>query len=208
MAFLGHAVKWGLHQSLGIFDPPKKANPLQILKDSIQPLIDEQTKQSKANYEAGSGDITTARTGLNKDASYWDTVLNGTPDQLLKMFDASGVTKQTDENEQNIADLGVRGGARAATMGSSSFTRDAELNRVLEQLRTQAPAQHAQIMQVLANIGLGEESVAQGASAGASNNIFGVANVALQQQQMHNQMIAQIIGSLAGAAGTAIGMHG
>lgn len=185
---------------------PKTPSPADQLSTSIQPLIDLQKKQSEANYAAGTGDIATARTGLNKDANYWDTVLNGTPDELMKMFDASGITKQTDENEQQIGDLGVRGGARAATLGNASFSRDAELNRVLAQLRTAAPSQHAQLMQALANIGLGEESAAQGATAGASQNIFGIANVQLQQQQMHDQMIASIISSIAGAAGAAAGM--
>lgn len=183
----------------------KKEDPIAALQRQIQPLIDQQTKTSATTTAAGLGDTGAARKGYGEVVDYWKNVMGGNPDDLMKLLDSSAETKNIDENTQNLSEIGVRGGARAASLGSASFDRDATLNRVLTQLRNAAPEHLSQLYQALGNLGLGELSVATGAGAQASQNIFGVTNAQLTAQQIHDAKIANIISSLAGLAGTTIG---
>lgn len=183
----------------------KKEDPISALQRQIQPLIDQQLGTNKTLTNAGLGDTGSARTGYQDIINHYKTVMGGNPDDLMQLLDASGETRNIDENTQQLGELGVRGGARAASLGSATFDRDAALNRVLSTLRNAAPEHLSQLYQALGNLGLGELSAAQGASAQASQNIFGITNAQLTQQQIHDQKIADIIGAIAGAAGTAVG---
>lgn len=183
----------------------KKEDPIAALQRQIQPLIDEQLATSKKTTDYGLGDVGASRKGYGEVVDYWKNVMNGNPDDLMKLLDSSNETRNIDENMQQLGESGVRGGVRAAALGNQSFDRSAALNRVLTQLRNAAPSQLAQLYQAMGNLGLGELSAAGGSGAQASNNIFGITNAQLSQQQIKNQQIAQIIGAISSAAGAAFG---
>lgn len=183
----------------------KKEDPIAALQRQIQPLIDQQLTTGKALTESGLGDTGAARKGYGEVIDYWKNIMGGDPDDLMQLLDSSAETKNIDENTQNLSELGVRGGARAASLGSASFDRDAALNRVLTQLRNAAPEHLSQLYQAIGNLGLGELSASQGAGAQASQNIFGITNAQLTQQQIHDAKIANIIKAISGTAGAIAG---
>lgn len=174
-------------------------------QSQLDPLIRLQTEISRTAGEAGQRDLTTARTGISSLSDFYNKILSGSDDDLLSLLDVSGATKNIDENEQLMSEIGVRGGRRAATLGNASFARDAALNDLLKQLRFQAPNQLAQLNQMLANIGLGELSTAVGAGAQASNSLFNMENLNQQESDRRNNLITNIMSTAGSIAGVLLG---
>lgn len=167
----------------------------------LDPLIKIQTQIAEAAGKSGQQDISTARSGISFVDDFLKKILTGSDDELLKMLDVTGATKNIDENEQLLSEIGVRGGRRAAGLGQASFNRDAAISNLLKQLRFNAPNQLAQLNQMLGNIGLGELSASVGAGAQASNSIFNMENLGQQESDRRTALISNIMqtaGSLAG----------
>lgn len=204
MAFIGSAVKWGLHESLGLFDK-KKTDPYAALMNQLQPLIDEQKKISGQAGDQGLSDASKASGDYDYVTKYLKTFLTGSDDELLKQFDVSGATKNIDENEQQLSEQGVRGGARAASLGQSYFDRDASINRILQQIRQSAPDKIAQIAQAQGNLGTGLLSSALGGGAAASQNIFGIEGIKQADADRRAALISSILSAIGGTAGALAG---
>lgn len=175
------------------------------LMGQLQPLIDSQTKISAASSTAGLADTKKASSDYDYVSSYLKKLLEGSDDDLLKMLDASGATKNIDENQQQASELGVRGGNRASILGQSGFSRDAALSNVLKQLRFSAPDKIASIAQAIGNLGLGEISASTGAGAAASNNLFGVEGLKQQDAARRSALIGSIFEAIGGATGAYFG---
>jgi len=152
---------------------PKK-DPYAALMTQLQPLIDQQKDISSTAGKAGLAETGKAASDFDYVTKYLKTFLTGTDDDILKQFDVSGLTKNIDENEQQLAEQGVRGGARAASLGSAYFDRDASINRILQQIRQSAPDKIANIAQAMGSLGTNELSASLGGSQAASQQIFGV----------------------------------
>lgn len=179
-----------------------KYDPLMA---QLQPLIDSQKKVSEASSTAGLKDTDAATKNYNYVSDYLKKLLEGSDEELLKILDASGATKNIDENQQQLSELGVRGGRRSSILGQSGFSRDAALSNLLKQLRFSAPDKIAQIAQGIGNLGLGELSAATGAGAAASNNIFGVEGLKQQDAARRSALIGSIFEAVGGAAGAYFG---
>lgn len=167
----------------------------------LDPLIKIQTQIAEQAGKSGQQDIATARSGISFVDDFLKKILTGSDDDLLKMLDVTGATRNIDENEQLLSEIGVRGGRRAASLGQASFNRDAAIGNLLKQLRFNAPNQLAQLNQVLANVGLGELSASVGAGAQASNALFNQQNIGQQEADRRTALISNIMqtaGSLAG----------
>lgn len=182
-----------------------KDDPYAKLMAQLQPLIDQQKKISGQAGDQGLSDASKASGDYDYVTKYLKTFLTGSDDELLKQFDVSGATKNIDENEQQLSEQGVRGGARAASLGQSYFDRDASINRILQQIRQSAPDKIAQIAQAQGNLGTGLLSASLGGSAGASQNLFGVEQLKQADADRRAQLISSIFGAIGGAAGTIAG---
>lgn len=175
-----------------------------VSQAQLDPLIQLQTKIAEAAGKSGQEDIASARGGINFVQDFYRKILTGSDDELLKLLDVSGATRNIDENEQLMSEIGVRGGQRASVLGQSSFNRDAAINNLLKQLRFSAPGQIANLNQVLGNIGLGELSTAVGAGAQASNTLFGQANISQQEADRRTNLISSILGTAGSLAGVIV----
>lgn len=174
-------------------------------QQQLDPLIALQTRIAEAAGKSGQEDIASARSGIGFVQDFYKKILNGSDNDLLKLLDVTGATRNIDENEQLASELGVRGGRRASVLGQASFNRDAAINNLLKQLRFSAPNQIAQLNQVLANIGLGELSASVGAGAQASNNLFNMESLDQQESDRRTGLITSIMATAGGIAGAVLG---
>lgn len=186
----------------------KKTDPYADLINQLSPYLEENKKITQQAGTQGLADTSTARDDYSYVSDYLKKLLNGSDDELLKMLDASGATKNIDENQQQLSELGVRGGKRASILGQSGFDRDAALSNILKQLRFSAPDKIAQIAQGIGNLGLGELSASQGSSAQASNLIFGVEQIKQADKARKAALIQSIFSAIGGAAGSIAGAGG
>lgn len=196
----GSAIAGGLASRGG-----RNSSSSSSTQSQLDPLIKLQTEISGAAGKAGQADLSTARTGIASLNEFYNKILSGSDEDLMKMLDVTGATRNIDENEQLTSELAVRGGRRAATLGNASFARDAALNNMLKQLRFAAPNQLAQLNQMLANIGLGELSTAVGAGAQASNALFNMENLSQQEADRRNSLITNIMSTAGSIAGIVLG---
>lgn len=200
-SFLKNFATGGLY-SLFKSDAPK-ADPYQSLLNQLNPLIQAQTNATTQSTQAGLTNTNAAVGNLNYVSDYFKKIMGETSDdELLKLLDASGITKNIDENTQQVAEAGVRGGARSAVLGGASFSRDAFLNRALQELRNAAPDKIAQIAQSIGNIGLGQMGAGTSAGSLASQDLFGIEG--LRQQDKARK--TELLGSIFEAIGSAIGL--
>lgn len=203
MSFLGNIFHTIFPISNMFTKDKPKTDPYQALLDQLNPLIQAQTKVTTQAGAAGLSDTGKSRSDLDYVSNWFKNILTGSDDSLLKMFDTSGLTKNIDENQQQLNESGVRGGARAATIGGASFNRDAAINKALQSLRFAAPDKIADIASRIGSLGLGELGAATGASAGASSNLFGIEQLKQADADRRTQLIGSIfeaIGAVTGAA--------
>lgn len=184
--------------------PGGNKNKYDPLNAQLQPLIDVQKQISTTSSAEGITNVKAAKSDFDYVTNYLKQILTGSADSLLRLFDPSELTKSIDENEQQLAELGVRGGARAAGLGQASFDRSASINRVLAQLRNAAPAQIAQIAQSIGNLGLGELSASVGAGAQASNTLFGVEQLKQNDADRRAALLGSIFTAIGGVAGATL----
>lgn len=181
------------------------SGPSSASNTQLDPLIAVQKQIAEQTSKSGQADLASARGGLDFVNNFYKKILEGGDDDLLKMLDVSGATKNIDENEQLLSELGVRGGRRAASLGQASFSRDAAINNLLKQLRFSAPDKIAQINQVLANMGLGQLSTSVGAGSAASNTAFNVQQLGQQESDRRTNLIGSIMGTIGTVAGAVLG---
>lgn len=186
----------------------KKKDPYADLLAQLAPYLEQNKKIATQAGTEGLADIGTARKDLDYVSSYLKKLFEGSDDDLLKLLDAGGATRNIDENEQQLSEFGVRGGRRAASLGQLGFNRDASLNNLLKQLRFSAPDKIANIAQILGNMGLGELSASQGSSAQASNVFFGIQGLREADKDRKAALIGSIIEAIGGAAGAFFGSKG
>lgn len=197
--FLGN-----LFDPLGLFHSKgAKKDPYADLMNQLNPLIEQNKQITGAAGTAGIANIGGAKDDLNYVSKYLKSLLEGSDDNLLKLFDSSEITKGIDENTQQLSELGVRGGRRAAVLGQQNFDRDSSISRILSQLRFGAPDKIANVAQILGNLGLGELSASTGAGAQASNVLFGVEGLKQADKDRKTELIGSIFEAIGAIAGTA-----
>lgn len=179
----------------------KKKDPYADLRTQLSPFMEQNKKIATEAGTAGLADTTTARNDFNYVSSYLKKLMEGGDEELMKLLDISGATRNIDENQQQLAELGVRGGRRSSILAQSGFDRDAALSSILKQLRFSAPDKIAQIAQGIGNLGLGELSASQGSSAQASSAIFGIEQLKQQDKARKSALIGSIFEAIGGAAG-------
>lgn len=189
---LGAALGWGKGD---------KKDPYAELWGKLSPYLESNKKITEQTSAEGLLNTGTATKDYNYVSDYLKKLLEGSDDDLLKMLDASGATKNIDENQQQLGELGVRGGRRSSILGQAGFDRDAALSNILKQLRFSAPDKLANIAQGIGNLGLGELSASTGAGAQASNLIFGVENLKQQDKDRKAALIGSIFSAIGGVAG-------
>lgn len=172
------------------------------LMGQLQPLIDTQKEISGKAGSAGLDVVTKAGDNYDYVTKFFKNIMEGAPDSdLMRFFNSDEVTKNADENAQQLSEFGVRGSRRAATLGQSAFDRDSAINRVLTQIRATAPDKIAQLTQALGNLGLGELSSSVGAGAQASNTLFGVEGLKQADADRRAALLGSIFEAVGGVAG-------
>lgn len=187
------------------FGKKKKEDPYAALMTQLNPIIQSQQKIAEQTSKSGLANTAEARANYDYVSGVLKNILSGSDDELLKMFDSAAMTRNIDENVQQLSEQGVRGGRRAAALSQSYFDRDAAINRVLQQLRFAAPMQLAQVGQAIGNLGLGELSAASGAGAQASNIMFGIEQLKDADSDRRAQLIGSIFAAIGGTAGAIAG---
>ena len=183
----------------------KKADPYQALLDKLNPLIQLQTDTAKQANTEGFKETGKAYSDLDFVSNWFKKTLEGSDDDLLKMLDASGFTRNIDENQQQQAESGVRGGARSAVIGGASFGRDAALNKILSQLRFAAPHEIAGIAAQIGSLGESELGMIPPNASGASQDLFGIEQLRQQDKARKDALIGNILGLAGSVAGAALG---
>lgn len=182
-------------------DNKPKKDPYADLLASLNPIIEQNKKITGAAGDAGLADTATARSNLDYVTKYFKNILEGSPDDILQLFDASELTRQDDENEQQLIENSVRGSRRAAALGQTAFNRNSAINRMLEQLKQAAPDKIANIAQVFGNLGVSEIGAATGAGIAASNNLFGIEALKQADKDRKAELIGSIFEAIGGVAG-------
>jgi len=211
MSFLSGFAKWatlGLGPALigGISGAKKKVDPYADLMNQLNPLIQAQTKIATNESNAGIANVDKATGDYDYVANYLKSLFSGSDDQLLSLLDASGATANLDENTQQLSELGVRGGQRAASLGQAGFSKDAMLNKLLAQLRFTAPDKLAGIAQGIGTLGLGELGSSTSANNAAISPIFGIEDLRQKDKDRHAAMISSIFSALGSAAGAGLAL--
>jgi hypothetical protein len=167
----------------------------------LQQLFDLQKQIADYALPTAQGAIGKATAGYDTSLNFFNKIMSGSDEDLMKLLDIDSVTKASDQNEQLLAELGVRGGARSAGLANASFDRQASVDRVLKQLRFAAPSQIASIAQGYGNIGLGALSAAGGAGAQASDILFGQESLKDTDAANRNALLGGIFQSIGTFAG-------
>lgn len=171
------------------------------LQDQLAPFLQQFSNISNTYSSQAGADYSKAGAGYDEALNYFRSIMSGNREDLLKVTDASAITKASDEQAQQNYELAPRGGRRAATAQNSSFDTFAELNRYLQNLRGQAPGQIANIAQAIGNMAQGKLSAAMGGTSGGSNLLFGEEQIKQQIADRH----AALLGSIFEAAGAVAG---
>lgn len=177
--------------------PKAKKDPYADLLAVLNPLIEQNTRISGAAGEAGLANTAEARAQYDYVLKFLRNLQEGSPDSIMKYFDAGEVTRSSDDQEQQLSEFGIRGGRRAAGLAQTGFNRDSAFNRMISQLRLAAPGQIASIAQAIGNLGVGELSASVGASGQASGILFGIEGL----KQADKDRKAELIGSIFEAIG-------
>lgn len=170
----------------------------------LAPLYINSRKLSDAAGTQGIADSKKASDNLSFVSDWFKNILTGSDDSLLKMFDVSGLNKNIDENQQQLAETGVRGGSRAAGLGQSSFDRDAAINKALQALRFAAPEHIAAIAGQIGSLGVAQESVSNQASDAAAKDVGIYADQAQHEKDRKDALIGSIFAAIGGIAGAAL----
>jgi Hint domain len=187
--------------ALGWGKDKKKEDPYAALMNQLNPLIKSQQEITTTAGKEGLANIGAARQDYDFVNTHLRKLLEGSDDELLKMLDVQGATKNIDENEQQLAQQGIRGGRNAAMLGQGYFNRDTAIDNLLKQLRFAAPGQMANIAQAIGNLGTGELSASTGASGQASNLAFGIEQVKDADADRRAETIASIFESIGATVG-------
>lgn len=169
--------------------------------NQVQPLIDLQKQIGQYGLDSGKASFEKAGASFDTSLDFYKKIMSGSDDEILKLLNASEYTKSADESQATAYNLGGRSGARAAIVGQTTEDRSATLQRILENIRMQAPNQITDIGSKIANMGAAQLSGGLSGISGASGNIFGVA----EQYQKEADRRAALIASLIGAAGSIAG---
>lgn len=166
-----------------------------------QGLIDSQ--KQIADYSLSTGKPLIAKaTGSYDDAlSFYKKIMTGSDSDIMGLFNADEFTKSADESQATAYNLSGRSGARAAVLGQTTEDRSAQLQRILSQIKLNAPGQIANIGQAYANLGTGLIGSASGANTSASNILFSQQELANQAADRRAQLISSILGSVGSVAG-------
>lgn len=179
----------------------KKPSKEELLMQQLAPYLKTFSDTSSKYSAQADTDYGKASAGYDQALNYYQTLMSGNREDLLKNVDASALTKAADEQSQQNYELAPRGGRRAATAANLGFDTLSELNRYLQSLRAQAPGQVASIAQAIANMAQGKLSAAMGGASSASNILFGVEGI--HQQEADRR--AALLGSIFEAAGAVAG---
>jgi hypothetical protein len=172
--------------------------------DPFASLIESQKKMGEQSFAGSMADIATARGKLEASSNLYNAITKGTPDEVLQYLDASGATRQMDDNEQIASQLGVRGGQRAAVIGQQGFAKDAALNNLLKQFKFNAIAQNTDIGKAFGSLGVSEGNLATTASGQATQGLVSQAQIAAQQAAAKSNMIGGILGTVGSIAGVVL----
>jgi hypothetical protein len=177
----------------------KKKEP--TINDLLAPYLKQYSDVATKYSGEADQDYNKATVGYDNAMKYYQDILNGSRENLLKTVDASGATAALDEQERQNYELAPRGGRRAATASNLEFSKMGELNKLLQYLRGQAPGQIANIAQAFANMGQGKLAAAMGGTAGGTGIILNEEQIRQQEKDRK----ANLIGSILGAAGSVLG---
>jgi hypothetical protein len=181
----------------------KPSSDIQGLNTQLQPLVDLQKKFAEYGFPAAQESFGQASNVYDTSLDFYKKILNGSNEDVLGLLNADEYTKSADESEANAYSLAGRSGSRAATLAGINESRVGNLNRIISELRANAPDKIANIGQAIANMGAQQASLATGTSINASNILFGIQNVKTQEADRRAQMIASIIGGASSIAGAA-----
>jgi hypothetical protein len=183
---------------------PKK-DPYAALVASLQPYLDQQKKISQNAFESGTGDINSGRSGVDNLINYYSKYLSGNRDFITKDIDLSGVTKSYDQAEQQTADFGVRGGRSASMLAGLPFEKLSAINKIVQQVRSEAPHELGNLYGMLLNLGSSELSTSLGASGANISSLFNVQELKDAKDKAEADRRAAIISSIFSAGGAALG---
>lgn len=166
-----------------------------------QGLVDSQKQIADFGLSTGKPLIAKATGSYDDALSFYKKIMSGSDEDIMGLFNADEFTKAADESQATAYNLQGRSGARAAVLGQTTEDRSAQLQRILSQIKLNAPGQVANIGQAFANLGTGLVGAASGANTSASNILFGQQELKNQADDRRAQLISSIIGTAGSVAG-------
>lgn len=190
-------------------DDKKKKDPYEDLINAIKPILDQQMKTSSELSGFGKEDLAATRNQYNDLIGHFQKIMSGSRDEVLGNEDLSAITNDYDNAEKQLTDYGVRGGKRAETLASLPFEKAAEINRLVQALRKEAPDKLFQLAQAMGQLGTNEYSIAlnnQGSILNSQFNLQGLKDTRYENEQARKAaIISSILGTVGNVAGAIAG---
>lgn len=190
-------------------DDEEKEDPYKGLLTAISPILQQQKEIAADLAGQGKGDLGAARDQYKDLISYFQNILHGSRDEVLKNEDVSGITASYDQAERMLGQFGVRGGRSAEKLSSLPFEKAGEINRLVQALRKNAPDQLFQLAQAMAQLGTNEYNISAGSGNAFVGNQFGIQDRRdaryENEQARETAIITAILGTAGRVAGAGIG---
>lgn len=162
----------------------KKAsdNATKSTQKTLSPLIQSQADASKWSLDQAKTDIPKARETLSGPLAFWNNILSGNRQAAMSAIGptADQQAAQVAAANRSQTEYASRGGRRTLMLGEQPLSTVTNMNQNLLSLRTTAADKATSIGQILAQLGLGEDSAATSAGSSAISGALGQANLANQ----------------------------
>ncbi len=201
MPFIPLAVA-GIGAAIGAIGAHKASQAAKAQQAKIDPLIQAQSEASKWSLDQAKIDIPKARETLGGPLAFWNKIFSGDRNAAMSVAGPSAdqLAGQTAAANRTQAEFAPRGGRRALMLGNQPLETTTALNTGLLALRPIAADKATSIGQILANLGLGEQSA--GINAGSS--AISGQNNANQIQLGANAQVAEAWGGVGDSIGNGL----
>lgn len=188
----------GVGGLFGLIGAKKQSSAINKQTQAISPLIQQQADSSKWSLSQAQTDIPAARAALKGPLDFWNKILSGDRNAMSSVLGPENDTIAARDAlaTRNLSEFAPRGGRRTLMLGDQPFQTATDYNKTLLSLRPQAAGQVTSLGQILAQLGLGEQSASTGAGNSAIGGAMNLANLTNQGAGGYNTVgnsIGQIL---------------
>lgn len=168
----------------------------------LNTIMNEQAWLGRHLSTFGHETLTEAKGDINYLETFFKDILEGkNPEQLLDFINADDINESYANAENNAAQFGVRGGARAGILANMPFEKAGEIRNLIAGVKAKSPDALMQLAQLMGNLGGAGVSGGQNAYNTGLQAVMG----ALGLHENDKDRKAALIGNLISAGGRIAG---